>query len=239
MNCYALWCGGLMRAAVERVRKLSGTMAGCALAAGAGWLLRSPVPRVPRWALWCAAALGCALTANELSGKPVPFLRWTFLRLAMRSKHLATEWQVGDGREAALAGQSCPRMPRRRERRRPGRRWLLPPLQLPHQRGRREGCDLGRGRPSRAATSPARAGHLLWLQRPSDGSRDAVGSAAVLDRVQPGECRDRATNPGPRWRRPPGDRHRRDLGRQRGDAAQAPRRARLRRGLTRLRLPRP
>jgi catechol O-methyltransferase len=60
--------------------------------------------RVPRWVLWPAAALGCALTANELSGKPVPFLRWSFLRLAMGSKHLATEWQVGDGREAALAG---------------------------------------------------------------------------------------------------------------------------------------
>jgi catechol O-methyltransferase len=92
-----------MGAAVEQARKLSGTMAGCALVAGAGWLLRSPVRRVPRWVLWTAATLGCALTANELSGKPVPFLRWSFLRLAMGSKHLATEWQVGDGREAALA----------------------------------------------------------------------------------------------------------------------------------------
>jgi catechol O-methyltransferase len=93
-----------MGAAVEQVRKRSGALAGCALVAGAGWLLGSPARHVPRWVLWAAAALGSALTANELSGKPVPFLRWSFLQLAMRSKHLATEWQVGDGREAALAG---------------------------------------------------------------------------------------------------------------------------------------
>src|SRR3954447_3312605 len=104
MSCFALLGRSVMRAAVELVRKLSGTMAGCALAAAAGWLLRSPVRRVPRWVPWSAAALGCALTANELSGKPVPFLRWSFLRLVMRSKHLATEWQVGDGRGKALAG---------------------------------------------------------------------------------------------------------------------------------------
>jgi catechol O-methyltransferase len=93
-----------MGAAVEQVRKRSGALAGCTLVAGAGWLLGSPARHVPRWVLWPVAALGSALTANELSGKPVPFLRWSFLQLAMRSKHLATEWQVGDGREAALAG---------------------------------------------------------------------------------------------------------------------------------------
>src|SRR5215212_1207786 len=99
-----MWWGGVMGPAVEQVRKLSGTMTGCALVASAGWQLRSPVRRIPRWITWSAAALGCALTTNELSGKPVPFLRWSFLRLAVRSRHLATEWQVGDGREAALAG---------------------------------------------------------------------------------------------------------------------------------------
>ena len=30
-------------------------------------------------------------------------LRWSFLRMALRTKHLTTEWQVGDGQEAALA----------------------------------------------------------------------------------------------------------------------------------------
>lgn len=100
---FVLWWGAVMGAAVEQVRKLSGTIAGSALVAGAGWLLASSVRRVPRWVLWSAAALGMAITANELSGKPVLFLRWSFLRLALRMKHLTTEWQVGDGREAALA----------------------------------------------------------------------------------------------------------------------------------------
>jgi len=99
---FAMWWGGVMGAAVEQVRKLSGAIAGCALVAGAGWLLGSPVRRIPRWVLWSAAALGTAIAANELSGKPVPFLRWSFLRLAMGSRRLATEWQVGDGRETAL-----------------------------------------------------------------------------------------------------------------------------------------
>jgi catechol O-methyltransferase len=35
--------------------------------------------------------------------KRIPFLRWSFLRMAMNMKHLMTEWQVGDGREARLA----------------------------------------------------------------------------------------------------------------------------------------
>src|SRR3954449_8262834 len=141
MSCFALLGGGVMRAAVELVRKLSGTMAGCALAAAAGWLLRSPVRRVPRWVPWSAAALGCALTANELSGKPVPFLRWSFLRLVMRSKHLATEWQVGDGRETATGGH-VPNHPR------PG-----------GVGDAGQGGDAGEG---------ARAGHALPPARPGD-----------------------------------------------------------------------
>jgi catechol O-methyltransferase len=91
---------------VENLRNRSGTIAGSALVAGAGWLLGSPKPRgrwVPRWLLWSAATLGVAINGNELSGKPVPFLRWSFLRMAVRMKHLTTDWQVGDGREAALA----------------------------------------------------------------------------------------------------------------------------------------
>ncbi len=35
--------------------------------------------------------------------KRIPFLRWSFWRMAMNAKHLMTEWQVGDGREARLA----------------------------------------------------------------------------------------------------------------------------------------
>ena len=42
-----------------------------------------------------------AVAANEAAGKPVPFLRWSFLRLLAGLKHLTKEWQVGDGREDA------------------------------------------------------------------------------------------------------------------------------------------
>ena len=35
--------------------------------------------------------------------KRIPFLRWSFWRMALTMKHLLTEWQVGDGREARLA----------------------------------------------------------------------------------------------------------------------------------------
>jgi catechol O-methyltransferase len=41
---------------------------------------------------------------SEIGGRRVPFLRWSFLRMALGMKRLTTEWQVGDGREEALAG---------------------------------------------------------------------------------------------------------------------------------------
>ena len=34
-------------------------------------------------------------------GKRLPFLRWSFIRLALGMKRLLKEWQVGDGREAS------------------------------------------------------------------------------------------------------------------------------------------
>src|SRR5689334_10430114 len=40
---------------------------------------------------------------SEIGGKRVPFLRWSFLRLALGMNRLTTDWQVGDGREQALA----------------------------------------------------------------------------------------------------------------------------------------
>ena len=39
----------------------------------------------------------------EIGGKRLPFLRWSFVRMGLRMKHLTTHWQVGDGREEALA----------------------------------------------------------------------------------------------------------------------------------------
>src|SRR3712207_4919502 len=40
---------------------------------------------------------------SEIGGRRLPILRWSFLRMAVGMKRLTTDWQVGDGREAALA----------------------------------------------------------------------------------------------------------------------------------------
>ncbi len=39
----------------------------------------------------------------EIGGKRLPFLRWSVIRLVLGMRKLTTEWQVGDGREEALA----------------------------------------------------------------------------------------------------------------------------------------
>ena len=39
----------------------------------------------------------------ELGGKRLPFLRWSAVRMALGARHLLKHWQVGDGREDALA----------------------------------------------------------------------------------------------------------------------------------------
>jgi catechol O-methyltransferase len=40
---------------------------------------------------------------REIGGKRLPFLRWSFVRLGLGTRRLTTQWQVGDGREEALA----------------------------------------------------------------------------------------------------------------------------------------
>jgi catechol O-methyltransferase len=40
---------------------------------------------------------------SEIGGRRIPFLRWSLWRMVLGGKHLTTHWQVGDGREAALA----------------------------------------------------------------------------------------------------------------------------------------
>jgi len=40
---------------------------------------------------------------SELGGKRLPFLRWSVLRMIFGARTLLTSWQVGDGREEALA----------------------------------------------------------------------------------------------------------------------------------------
>ncbi len=39
----------------------------------------------------------------EIGGKRLPFLRWSVLRMALGSRNLTRNWQVGDGREEAMA----------------------------------------------------------------------------------------------------------------------------------------
>src|SRR6266550_4481425 len=39
----------------------------------------------------------------EIGGKRLPFLRWSVLRMALGARTLTRNWQVGDGREEALA----------------------------------------------------------------------------------------------------------------------------------------
>jgi catechol O-methyltransferase len=39
----------------------------------------------------------------EIGGKRLPFLRWSVLRMALGGRNLTRNWQVGDGREEALA----------------------------------------------------------------------------------------------------------------------------------------
>lgn len=67
-------------------------------------ILLSPVARA---GLSGIAALGVAIAANKLMGKPVLFLRWSFVRFMLSLKHMGATWQVGDGREAALADYVC------------------------------------------------------------------------------------------------------------------------------------
>jgi catechol O-methyltransferase len=39
----------------------------------------------------------------EIGGRRIPFLRWSFLRMLLGMRKLTRDWQVGDGREEALA----------------------------------------------------------------------------------------------------------------------------------------
>jgi catechol O-methyltransferase len=76
------------------------TAAGVAATAG---LLSIRARGLRKAALRLTAVTAVAVAGNEAAGKPVPFLRWSFLRLMVGIKHLTTEWQVGDGREEASA----------------------------------------------------------------------------------------------------------------------------------------
>jgi catechol O-methyltransferase len=40
---------------------------------------------------------------TEIGGRRLPIFRWSFVRMMLGMRRLSTEWQVGDGREEALA----------------------------------------------------------------------------------------------------------------------------------------
>src|SRR5437763_7081334 len=40
---------------------------------------------------------------SEIGGRRLPFLRWSAWRMMLGARHLTRHWQVGDGREEALA----------------------------------------------------------------------------------------------------------------------------------------
>lgn len=40
---------------------------------------------------------------SEIGGRRLPFLRWSLVRMLLGMRRLTTDWQVGDGREEALA----------------------------------------------------------------------------------------------------------------------------------------
>jgi catechol O-methyltransferase len=53
------------------------------------------------WIFGTFAFIAGIITVNTLLGKPIPFLRWSFISMALSMKTLTKEWQVGDGREEA------------------------------------------------------------------------------------------------------------------------------------------
>jgi catechol O-methyltransferase len=101
-------CRHLAREYLKDMKDRSGAVIGSAVSGAAIAVLgtKPGTPRALRWVLWGCASLGAAVALNEFTGKPVPFLRWSFLRLFLgrfRGGSLRTGWQAGDGREEALA----------------------------------------------------------------------------------------------------------------------------------------
>jgi catechol O-methyltransferase len=60
-------------------------------------------PAIPRWLLWTITVPAALLAVHELLGRPIPFLRWSLLRMFLGMKTLLRDWQVGDGREEGAA----------------------------------------------------------------------------------------------------------------------------------------
>ncbi len=92
--------------------KHSAAITASAVSVASSILLSARRPRVlglplPRSVLAAIAALALAVAANECAGKPVMFLRWSYVRFLFGLRHMGATWQVGDGREQALADYVC------------------------------------------------------------------------------------------------------------------------------------
>jgi catechol O-methyltransferase len=74
-------------------------------------LLGSQELPMPSWTLGSIAAVAAVLAVHELLGRPVLFLRWSFLRMGLGMNRLLREWQVGDGREEDCAQYVLGRTP--------------------------------------------------------------------------------------------------------------------------------
>lgn len=90
----------------------SAAFAAATVSVASSMLLTTRRPRVfglplPRPALAAVAATALAVAANECAGKPVMFLRWSYVRFVFGLRHMGATWQVGDGREQALADYVC------------------------------------------------------------------------------------------------------------------------------------
>lgn len=58
---------------------------------------------LPRGFLIALLCVGSVLAVHELLGRPLLFLRWSFLRMLFGMRRLRRDWQVGDGREEGAA----------------------------------------------------------------------------------------------------------------------------------------
>lgn len=117
----------------------------------------------------------------EVGGKKAPFLRWSALRMGLGMSHLMREWQVGDGREDALADYVLAHA-------RPGdvSDAIRAVDEFCYQRsvmmnvGDEKGLILETAI-TRTAEPPVGAGDLLRVQRPAHGAGNAAGCAPMVD----------------------------------------------------------
>jgi catechol O-methyltransferase len=80
-------------------------------AAAFSLLLASEAPMLPRWSLWAMAGVATLMAVHELLGRPVLFLRWSFLSMLIGMPKVLREWQAGDGREEDCAQYVLGRAP--------------------------------------------------------------------------------------------------------------------------------